>query len=117
MSGVASKVLFLLNEHSATEALLGDAFAENGFDIDTFVVVPAEKAHDPAGDVTFPDPLGYDVIVPLGATWAVYNPALLETWVSTEMRTSSGMRSSSMSWRTKSKSVWLALGNPTSISL
>ncbi len=86
MSGVASKVLFLLNEHSATEALLGDAFAENGFDIDTFVVVPAEKAHDPAGDVTFPDPLGYDVIVPLGATWAVYNPALLETWVSTEMQ-------------------------------
>ncbi|WP_349268551.1 glutamine amidotransferase [Mycolicibacterium parafortuitum] len=86
MSGVASKVLFLLNEHSATEALLGDAFAENGFDIDTFVVVPAEKAHDPAGDVTFPDPLGYDIIVPLGATWAVYNPALLETWVSTEMQ-------------------------------
>ena len=38
-------------------------------------------------------------------------------WVSTEMVTSSGTRSLSMSWRTKSKSVWLALGKPTSISL
>ena len=38
-------------------------------------------------------------------------------WVSTEMVTSSGTRSPSMSCRTKSKSVWLAEGNPTSISL
>ncbi len=33
------------------------------------------------------------------------------------MVTSSGIRSSSISWRTKSKSVWLADGKPTSISL
>ena len=38
-------------------------------------------------------------------------------WVSTEIRTSSGTRSPSISSRTKSKSVWLADGNPTSISL
>ena len=38
-------------------------------------------------------------------------------WVRTEILTSSGMRSPSTSSRTKSKSVWLAAGNPTSISL
>ena len=38
-------------------------------------------------------------------------------WVSTWIVTSSGIRSSSISWRTKSKSGWLADGNPTSISL
>src|SRR5262245_32245108 len=38
-------------------------------------------------------------------------------WVRTWMVTSSGIRSSSMSWRMKSKSGWLALGKPTSISL
>ena len=37
--------------------------------------------------------------------------------VSTWIVTSSGIRSSSTSWRTKSKSVWLADGKPTSISL
>lgn len=85
MDCVASKVLFLLNEHLATEALLGDAFADQGFDVDTFEVVPAEKAHSPAGEVTFADPTNYDVIVPLGATWAVYDPSLLDTWVGAEM--------------------------------
>ena len=84
MSGVAPKVLFIYNEHLATEALLGEAFAEQGFDIDTFEVVPAERIDDPALDVTFPDPTGYDVIVPLGARWPVYDDALRDTWVGSE---------------------------------
>ena len=82
--GVAPKVLFIYNEHLATEALLGEAFAEQGFDIDTFEVVPAERVDDPALDVTFPDPVGYDVIVPLGARWPVYDDALRRTWVGGE---------------------------------
>ncbi len=86
MGVVAPKVLFLRNEHLATEALLGEAFVEQGFDIDTFEVVPAHCIDDPAVDVTFPDPAGYDVIVPLGARWPVYDDALLRGWVSTEMQ-------------------------------
>jgi GMP synthase-like glutamine amidotransferase len=82
--GVAPKVLFIYNEHLATEALLGEAFAEQGFDIDTFEVVPAERVDDPALDVTFPDPVGYDVVVPLGARWPVYDDALRHTWVGSE---------------------------------
>jgi GMP synthase-like glutamine amidotransferase len=81
---VTSKVLFIYNEHLATEGLLGDAFAEQGFDVDTFEVVPAERIDNPAGDVTFPDPTGYDVIVPLGARWPVYDDALQRTWVGGE---------------------------------
>ncbi len=49
MVGVAPKVLFLRNEHLATEALLGDAFTEHGFDVETFDVVPAERARRPGG--------------------------------------------------------------------
>ncbi len=83
---MADKVLFLYNEHLATEALLGDAFAEQGFDVDTFEVVPAEHVDEPAIDVTFPDPTDYDVVVPLGARWPVYDEALRRTWVSAEMQ-------------------------------
>jgi GMP synthase-like glutamine amidotransferase len=86
MSAVASKVLFIYNEHLATEALLGEAFTEAGFDVDTFEVVPAERIDEPAGDVAFPDPAGYDVIVPLGARWPVYDDALRSTWVGSEMQ-------------------------------
>ena len=83
---VAPKVLFIYNEHLATEALLGECFTESGFDIDTFGVVPAERVDDPAVDVTFPEPTDYDVIVPLGARWPVYDEALRDTWVGTEMQ-------------------------------
>ncbi|HYZ66886.1 MAG TPA: type 1 glutamine amidotransferase [Mycobacterium sp.] len=84
MSGVAPKVLYIYNEHLATEALLGEAFADSGFGVDTFEVVPAERVDSPAVDVTFPDPTGYDVIVPLGARWPVYDDALRRTWVGAE---------------------------------
>lgn len=65
--------------------MLADVFTECGFDIDTFDVVPPERDDDPAGDVTFPDPTRYDVIVPLGARWAAYDEALVNSWVGAEM--------------------------------
>jgi GMP synthase-like glutamine amidotransferase len=84
MSPVAPRVLFIRNEHLATEALLGEAFTESGFDVHTFDVVPAESVDSPARDVTFPDPADFDVIVPLGARWPVYDGALRRTWVGAE---------------------------------
>jgi len=83
---VAPTVLFLRNEHNGTEALLGDAFADCGFDVATFGVVPAERVDSPAVDVTFPDPTDYDVIVPLGASWSVYDDRLRQHWVGAEMQ-------------------------------
>jgi GMP synthase-like glutamine amidotransferase len=79
------QVLFLYNDPSAPEALLGEVFAESGFDVDTFEVVPADRCDDPALDVTFPDPLDYDAIVPLGARWAVYDDRLADRWVAGEI--------------------------------
>ena len=83
---MAPQVLFIYNEHLATEGLLGEAFTECGYDVTTFEVVPAERVHDPAGHVTFPDPADYDVVVPLGARWPVYDEALCDTWVGAEMQ-------------------------------
>ncbi|WP_166905179.1 type 1 glutamine amidotransferase [Mycobacterium sp. DL440] len=82
---MTSKVLFLRNDRTATEAMLADVFTECGFDIDTFDVVAPERDDDPAGEVAFPDPTDYDVIVPLGARWAVYDEALCNSWVGAEM--------------------------------
>ena len=66
--------------------MLGDVFAEFGYDIHTFNVVPEGQGDDPASDVEFPDPLNHDVIVPLGARWAAYDERLLNTWVADEMK-------------------------------
>jgi GMP synthase-like glutamine amidotransferase len=79
---VAKKVLFLYNDPTAPEALLGDAFVECGYDVETFEVVPASRAADPAFDVTFPDPFAYDAVVPLGSRWGV-NDGL--DWMASEV--------------------------------
>jgi GMP synthase-like glutamine amidotransferase len=65
--------------------MIGDVFAEFGYDTDTFAVVAEDRVDDPAFAVQFPDPLNYDVIAPLGARWAVYDERLQQTWVADEM--------------------------------
>lgn len=83
---MAPTVLFIYNDHVGPKALLGDIFAEMGFDIDTFDVVPQARTDDPAFDVSFPDPTSYDVIAPLGARWSVLDETLQRTWVGSEMQ-------------------------------
>lgn len=78
---MARTVLFLYNDPIATEAMLGNAFTDAGYDVATFEVVPADRADAPALHVEFPDPTDYDVIVPLGARWPVYDEQLKSTWV------------------------------------
>lgn len=79
---MTKKVLFLYNDPTAPEAMLGDAFGECGYDVEAFEVVPASRADDPAFDVTFPDPLSYDAVVPLGSRWGV-NDGL--DWIASEV--------------------------------
>lgn len=83
---MARRLLFIYNDPSAPEALLGEVFTEQGFDIDVLNVVPADRLDDPAVDVVFPDPTDYDVVVPLGSRWSVHDEALLSTWVGAEMQ-------------------------------
>ncbi len=81
---MAPTVLFLYNDPIATEAMLGEAFTDAGYDVHTFEVVPSSRTADPAVAVDFPDPTAFDVIVPLGARWPVYDEALRATWVGAE---------------------------------
>ena len=82
------QVLFIYNDPVAPEALLGETFTELGFDVDVFEVVPGNRIDDPAVDgVAFPDPTRYDVIVPLGSRWAVYDERLSRSWVPAEIET------------------------------
>ena len=78
-------MLFLYNDPTAQEAMLGDAFGECGYEIHTFEVVTAAQAADPAFDVTLPDPRAYDAIVPLGSRWSVNDGARGMDWITSEV--------------------------------
>ena len=80
---MSHRVLFVCNDPSAPQALLGDVFTESGFEITTFDVVGVENVHEPAVEVSFPDPTGFDVIVPLGSRWPVHGETL--PWVAGEI--------------------------------
>lgn len=82
---MARQVLFIYNDPTAPEALLGEVFSEQGFDVDTFNVVATEHLDDPVRDIRFPDLLGYDVIVPLGSRFSMRDDALRRSWAGAEM--------------------------------
>jgi GMP synthase-like glutamine amidotransferase len=63
--------------------LVGDRLAHHGIELDELVVVAA-AAH-PVSDVEFPDPRDYDLIVPTGSPWSVYDTATIGSWIGREL--------------------------------
>jgi GMP synthase-like glutamine amidotransferase len=78
-------VLFVQQDHVSPTGPVGEAFAEHGFDVEEFLVVPEHAFHDPRVLVDFPDPTRYDAIVPMGAPWSIYDHATIGTWVHEEI--------------------------------
>lgn len=79
------RALFVQQDHVSPVGPVGDQFAARGYDVEEFLVVPADRFHDPGVDVEFPDPSAYDVIVPMGAPWSVYDEATIGAWVLEEL--------------------------------
>ena len=65
------RVLVVQQDHVSPPGPVGEAFAARGYDVEEFLVVPAERFGEPGVDVVFPDPSRYDAVVPMGAPWSV----------------------------------------------
>ena len=61
------------------------AFAELGYDVSEFTVVPSSRFDRPDVTAVFPDPAAYDAIVFFGAVWSVYDEAAIGTWIGDEI--------------------------------
>jgi GMP synthase-like glutamine amidotransferase len=79
------RVLFVQQDHVSPTGPVGEAFAARGFEVVEFNVVPEEHFHAPGIPVEFPDPREYDVIVPMGAPWAVYDDETIGAWIGAEL--------------------------------
>ena len=53
------RVLFIQQDHMSPTGPVGEAFADRGFDVQEFMVVPQERFHEPSVTITFPDPLAF----------------------------------------------------------
>ena len=79
------QVLFVQHDHVSPAGPVGEAFADRGFDVQEFLVVPEERFGTPSVAVNFPDPLAFDAIVPMGSYWSVYDHDRIGTWVGDEL--------------------------------
>ena len=79
------RVLFVQQDHMSPTGPVGEAFADHGFDVQEFMVVPEEHFHEPSVAAAFPDPLAFDAIVPMGAAWSVYDHDRIGTWIGDEL--------------------------------
>lgn len=79
------RALFVQQDHVSPLGPIGQAFSDRGFTLHELLVVPADRFHSPAVTVGFPDPTGYDAIVPMGAPWSVYDHDRIGSWVLDEI--------------------------------
>jgi GMP synthase-like glutamine amidotransferase len=79
------RALFVQHDHVSPVGPIGARLGHHGYAVEELVVVPEDSFHRPGVDVDFPDPRGYDVIVPMGAPWSVYDHDLIGTWAVPEL--------------------------------
>ena len=79
------QALFIQHDHLSPPAMVGESLVALGYELDEFVVVPKEKFSSPNVKVELPDFRGYDLLVPMGAPWSVYDTATIGNWVLDEL--------------------------------
>jgi GMP synthase-like glutamine amidotransferase len=82
---VRVRALFVQQDHVSPTGPVGDRFRHHGYDVVEFLVVPEEAFASPGVPVDFPDPLEFDVVVPMGAPWSVYDEATIGPWIADEL--------------------------------
>ncbi|PQP14476.1 type 1 glutamine amidotransferase [Rhodococcus opacus] len=84
------RALCVLHDDVSSIGLIGDALSDRGWQVEEFLVVPADRQDSPNIEVSFPDSSDYDLLVVLGAPWAAYDDAGIGRWLTPELRWLSG---------------------------
>ena len=79
------KVLFIQHDHASPAGPIAERFEQRGYEVEYFQVVPEERYTSPNVQVQFPDLSQYDVIVPMGASWGVWDDATIGNWLTPEL--------------------------------
>ncbi|WP_151478830.1 type 1 glutamine amidotransferase, partial [Streptomyces albicerus] len=79
------RALVVRHDHASLSGPVGERLVQLGYALDELTVVPEDRHHAPAVDFAFPDPLGHDLLVLLGAPWSVYDRAAVGPWIDGEL--------------------------------
>lgn len=79
------RVLFIQHDHASPAGPIAERFQQRGYDVEYFQVVPEADYETPNVHVEFPNLMDYDVIVPMGAAWGVWDEATIGNWLLPEL--------------------------------
>lgn len=82
---MAKRLLFIEHDHVSPTGPLGERFIDHGYEISSIAVVPVEKFNEPNVTISWPDFTDFDVVVPLGSPWGVWEDERIGNWLLPEL--------------------------------
>jgi GMP synthase-like glutamine amidotransferase len=79
------RALFIEHDHVSLGGPIWRAFEARGYEIERFLIIPEEKYSTPNVTVEFPDFSKFDIIVPMGAPYGVYETERVGNWLLPEL--------------------------------
>jgi GMP synthase-like glutamine amidotransferase len=79
------RALLIQHDHICTPGFVGERLIDRGVDLVVHQVVAEDRFLSPNVEIEFPEPTEFDVIVPMGAPWSVYDHESIGTWVASEL--------------------------------
>ncbi len=77
------RALVVQHDRYSLPAIVGERLEHHGVELVPLLVVD-DIAH-PVSDVEFPDPRDYDLLLPMGSPWSVYDTDTIGTWIGREL--------------------------------
>ncbi len=78
------RVLFIQHDHVSPAGPIAERFVDRGFHEHYLTVVPEDRFSHPGVEIEWPSFSDYDVIVPLGSPWSVYDE-IIASWFDGEV--------------------------------
>jgi len=79
------KALFIQHDHVSPTGPVSERLRFHGFEIEERVIVAKEQYEAPNVSFDFPDWRDYDLIIPMGSPWGVWDDACIGNWVIPEV--------------------------------
>jgi GMP synthase-like glutamine amidotransferase len=80
------RVLLIQHDHICTPGFVGERLTDRGLDVVMHQVVEEDRFLSPNVEIEFPHSTDFDMIIPMGAPWSVYDHEAIGTWVPTELK-------------------------------
>lgn len=79
------RVLFIQHDHASPAGPIAERFESRGYTASYLPVVPAEKFATPNVPISLPPVGEYDIVVPMGSPWGVWEDERIGNWLLPEL--------------------------------